>query len=296
MTIKKAVIPAAGFGTRMLPATKVQPKEMLPVVDQPVIQYVVEEAIASKIEDILVITGRGKRALEDHFDRSIELERHLQSKKDHHNLEKIREISNGLSTFFIRQKEQRGLGHAVLCAEKHVADEPFAVMLGDDICVSDPPALEQLISLYNENPGIVIGLEEVKPDKVDSYGIVKPSSIDGRVVELEDLVEKPSVKEAPSNLAIMGRYILTPDIFEALKNTAPDHKGEIQLTNAIRQLIGKVPIYGYIMDTQRFDVGNKLSYLTTNIEMALMRADLREDLSKYLIDLSAKLKNQNTKE
>ena len=290
MVIKKAVIPAAGLGTRLLPATKVQPKEMLPIVDQPVIQYVVEEAIASKIEDILVITGRGKRALEDHFDRSIELERYLESKKDLHNLEKIREISENLSTFFIRQKEPKGLGHAILCSEKHMANEPFAVMLGDDICISDPPALAQLISQYKENPGIVIGLDEVDSSEVDSYGIVKPSSIDGRIVDIEDLVEKPSLKEAPSNLAILGRYILTPEIFEALKITEPDQRGEIQLTNAIRLLIGKVPIYGYILDGQRFDVGNKLSYLTTNIEMALMRDDLRESLSKYLIDLSAKLK------
>lgn len=289
MSILKAVIPAAGLGTRLLPATKAQPKEMLPIVDRPVIQHVVEEAIAAGIRDILIITGRGKRTLEDHFDRSIELENFLKSKNDLENLAAVREISDGPDTFFIRQKEPKGLGHAVLCAEKHIGEEPFAVMLGDDIFVSEPPAIAQMISFYQKNPGIVIAIQEVSPEQVPLYGIVSVSKSIEQAVVIDDLIEKPPADEAPSNLAIIGRYILPPEIFVAIRSISPDKRGEIQLTDAIRWLRGSVPIYGYIFSGCRYDVGSRLSYLTTNIELALMRDDLREDLRQFLLDLSKRL-------
>ncbi|HEX21727.1 MAG TPA: UTP--glucose-1-phosphate uridylyltransferase, partial [Actinobacteria bacterium] len=228
MSISKVVIPAAGLGTRLLPATKSQPKEMLPVVDRPAIQYVVEEAKASGIDDILIITGRGKRTLEDHFDRSIELERHLEAKGDMAKLAAVRSISDGPATYFIRQKEPKGLGHAVLCAEKHMADQSFAVMLGDDIFVSEPPAIAQMIELYNNNPGIIIALQEVSDSQIPLYGIVSVCKKQGKALLIDDLVEKPSLKAAPSNLAIVGRYILTPEIFDALKSIEADKKGEFQ--------------------------------------------------------------------
>lgn len=291
MVIKKAVIPAAGLGTRLLPATKAQPKEMLPVVDRPVIQYVVEEAIASGIEDLLIVTGRGKRSLEDHLDRSIELETYLKLKKDFTNLDIIANISKGPATYYIRQKEPKGLGDAILAAEHHISDEPFAIMLGDDICVSEPSAMSQLITFYKKNPGIVIALEEVEDERVSLYGIVAPSkSIDNMVI-IEDLVEKPDPEKAPSNLAIIGRYILVPEIFESLKTTAFDERGELQLTDAIKNLIGKVPIYGYKLDGKCYDVGNKLSYLTTNIELALTRDDIRDDLMAFLKELMDKMES-----
>lgn len=285
MNISKVVIPAAGLGTRLLPATKSQPKEMLPIVDRPAIQYVVEEATAAGIDDILIITGRGKRTLEDHFDRSIELEKHLIAKGDRENLAAVKAISDGPDTYFIRQKEPKGLGHAVLCAEKHMANEPFAVMLGDDIFVSDPPAIAQMIELYNRNPGIIIALQEVPKQQISLYGIVSVSQQDGEALIVDDLVEKPSAQAAPSNLAIVGRYILTPEIFTALKDVRPDKNGELQLTDALRYLKGKVPIYGYKFTGCRYDVGSKLTYLTTNIELALMRDDLRDDLRDFLIKL-----------
>jgi len=285
MDITKVVIPAAGLGTRLLPATKSQPKEMLPIVDRPAIQYVVEEATAAGINDILIITGRGKRTLEDHFDRSIELERHLEAKGDIDKLAAVRSISDGPDTYFIRQKEPKGLGHAVLCAEKHMAKQPFAVMLGDDIFISEPPAIAQMMELYNRNPGIIVALQEVPDSQVSLYGIVSVYKKKGDMLMVDDLIEKPSVKTAPSNLAIVGRYILTPEIFAALKSIKPDKKGELQLTDAIRHLKGKVPVYGYKFTGCRYDVGSKLTYLTTNIELALMRADLKDELREFLIEL-----------
>lgn len=285
----KAVIPAAGLGTRLLPATKAQPKEMMPIVDRPAIQYVVEEAIGSGIEDILIVTGRGKRTLEDHFDRSVELENYLQSKNDIENLAAIRDISDGPATFFIRQKEPKGLGHAVLCAERHIGNDPFAVMLGDDIFVSRPPALAQMIEFYEKNPGIILAVQEVPPEQVSLYGIVSVKSYRDDSLIIDDLIEKPPAAEAPSNFAIVGRYILPPEIFSALRSILPDKNGELQLTDAIRELRRSVPIYGYKFSGQRYDVGSKLSYLTTNIELALMRDDLRDELRAFILNLIDRL-------
>lgn len=292
--IRKVVIPAAGLGTRMLPATKAQPKEMLPVVDRPVIQYVVEEARASGIEDILIITGRGKRTLEDHFDRSIELEHYLTAKNDFSNLAIAREIGEGLDTFYVRQKEAKGLGHAVLCARRHIGDEPFAVMLGDDIFVSKPPALAQMIAFYEKNPGIIIAIQEVEPEQVHLYGIVSAAEeAPGQSFAIKDMVEKPSIKEAPSRLAIVGRYIFPPEIFSALASTSADKAGEIQLTDAIRSLLGKVPVYGFKFEGNRYDVGNRLTYLTTNIELALMRDDLRDELRAFILKKAEKIRGED---
>lgn len=285
----KAVIPAAGLGTRLLPATKAQPKEMMPIVDRPAIQYVVEEAIGSGIEDILIVTGRGKRTLEDHFDRSVELENYLQSKNDIENLAAIRDISDGPATFFIRQKEPKGLGHAVLCAERHIGNDPFAVMLGDDIFVSRPPALAQMIEFYEKNPGIILAVQEVPPEQVSLYGIVSVKSYRDDSLIIDDLIEKPPAAEAPSNFAIVGRYILPPEIFSALRSILPDKNGELQLTDAIRELRRSVPVYGYKFSGQRYDVGSKLSYLTTNIELALMRDDLRDELRAFILNLIDRL-------
>lgn len=281
----RAVIPAAGLGTRLLPATKSQPKEMLPIVDRPAIQYVVEEAISSGVRDILIITGRGKRTLEDHFDHAIELESVLAAKAENHMIEKLRAIADAADIFFIRQKQPKGLGHAVSCARRHIGEEPFAVMLGDDIFVSEQPALAQMIDLYERQPGIIIAIQEVPAVQTSLYGIVSGEAISESVFQVNDLVEKPSIDKAPSNLAIVGRYIFPPEIFQALEQTKPDSKGEIQLTDAIRKLIDDVPVYGYRFSGKRYDVGSKLSYLTTNIELALQRPDMREDLLVFLKEL-----------
>ena len=283
--ISKAVIPAAGLGTRLLPATKSQPKEMLPIVDRPAIQYVVEEAIDSGIRDLLIITGRGKRSLEDHFDRSVELESFLMAKADNDMLAVLREIADGADFFYIRQREPKGLGHAVSCARRHVANEPFAVMLGDDIFVSEPPALAQMIDFYERQPGIIIAIQEVPAAQTRLYGIVSGEAVSDTVFRVNDLVEKPDVDKAPSNLAIVGRYIFPPQIFEALDQTAADSRGEIQLTDAIRKLTNDVPVYGYRFAGKRYDIGSRLSYLTTNIELALERPDLRDDLLAFLREL-----------
>lgn len=281
MTVAKAVIPAAGLGTRLLPATKSQPKEMLPVVDRPAIQYVVEEAVDAGLEDILIITGRGKRTLEDHFDRSVELESVLSKKADDGTLDLVRQIADGADIFFIRQKEPKGLGHAVACARRHVADEPFAVLLGDDIFV--PPVTAQLVRFYEEHPGCaVLAIQEVMPESVSAYGIVSGRELSDQVVAIDDLVEKPSIDEAPSNLACVGRYVLPPTIFEALAQTQPDARGEIQLTDAIRLLGKDVPIYGFKFSGRRFDIGSRLSYLTTNVELALGRDDIGDQFREFL--------------
>lgn len=285
MAILKAVIPAAGLGTRLLPATKSQPKEMLPIVDRPAIQYVVDEAIDSGIRDLLIISGRGKRSLEDHFDRSVELESFLLAKGDNEMLAVLREIADGADFFYIRQKEPKGLGHAVSCARRHIANEPFAVMLGDDIFVSEPPALAQMMDFYERQPGIVVAIQEVPAELTGLYGIVSGEPISDSVFRVDDLIEKPAAGTAPSNLAIVGRYIFPPEIFEALEQTEPDARGEIQLTDAIRKLINHVPIYGYRFIGKRYDIGSRLSYLTTNIELALQRPDLRDDLLAFLKEL-----------
>ncbi|MEW6189198.1 MAG: UTP--glucose-1-phosphate uridylyltransferase GalU [Actinomycetota bacterium] len=278
----KAIIPAAGFGTRLLPATKAQPKEMLPVVDKPIIQYVIEEAVASGIEDILVITGRGKRAIEDHFDKSFELEYFLREEEKHDFLTHVQGIADLADIHYIRQKELRGLGHAVLCARKHLGNEPFAVLLGDTITLMDIPCTRTLLDIFKECGSPIIAVEEVSRDKVKRYGIIDGYPIGGGIYRVENLIEKPSLEEAPSNLAIFGRYILTPEIFDCLERTPPGRNNEIQLTDALRLLLAEQNIYAYKVEGKRYDIGSKIDWLKANIEIALARNDLREDLTDYL--------------
>lgn len=279
--IRKAIIPAAGLGTRFLPATKAQPKEMLPIVDKPAIQFIVEEAIAAGIEEILVITGRNKRSIEDHFDRSIELEMQLKSQGKYEMLGLIEEISN-VTIHFIRQKEAKGLGHAVLCARQFVGNEPFAVMLGDDIVDADVPCLRQLMDVYDDCGGSVLGVQQVAKDKVSSYGIVNPRPIKENIWQAIDLIEKPSAAEAPSQLAVLGRYILMPEIFELLEHTAPGRGNEIQLTDAICRLAAVQKVYAYNFSGRRYDIGDKEGYLEATIEYALKRPELRDKFLAYL--------------
>jgi UTP--glucose-1-phosphate uridylyltransferase len=283
--VRKAVIPAAGLGTRFLPATKAQPKEMLPLVDTPIIQYVVEEAIASGIEDILIITGRNKRAIEDHFDRSVELETMLDRGHKGDLLSAVRELGNMADIHFIRQKEQLGLGHAIYQARKHIGDEPFAVLLGDEIYVGDTPCLAQLIDVQAELGGSVIGVNAVPMPDVRRYGVIKPQALGPRRYRALDLVEKPAVEEAPSNLAIIGRYVLDSRIFDVLEDLPPGRNGEIQLTDGLRLLNAFSPIYAFDPVTHRYDVGEKLGYLQASVELALTRPDLAEDFRRYLVAL-----------
>lgn len=285
MRVRKAVIPAAGLGTRFLPATKAQPKEMLPLVDTPIIQYVVEEAIASGIEDILIITGRNKRAIEDHFDRSVELETMLDRGHKGDLLSAVRELGNMADIHFIRQKEQLGLGHAIYQARKHIGDEPFAVLLGDEIYVGDTPCLAQLIDVQAELGGSVIGVNAVPMPDVRRYGVIKPQALGPRRYRALDLVEKPAVEEAPSNLAIIGRYVLDSRIFDVLEDLPPGRNGEIQLTDGLRLLNAFSPIYAFDPVTHRYDVGEKLGYLQASVELALTRPDLAEDFRRYLVAL-----------
>lgn len=279
--IRKAVIPAAGLGTRFLPATKAQPKEMLPIVDKPAIQYIIEEAIQSGIEEILIITGRNKRAIEDHFDRNIELELTLKAQGKYDLLGLVEELSN-VTIHYVRQKEAKGLGHAVLCAKQFVGDEPFAVLLGDDIIDSPVPCLRQLMDVYGDYPGTILGVQEVPKHKVSSYGVVKPSPVIENLWQAQDLIEKPAVEEAPSRLAVLGRYIIEPEIFQLLENTEPGRGGEIQLTDGLRKLAGQKPVYAFHFDGRRYDVGDKQGYLEATVEFALKRPDLRENFLRYL--------------
>ena len=279
--IRKAIIPAAGLGTRFLPATKAQPKEMLPIVDKPAIQYIIEEAIASGIEEILIITGRNKRSIEDHFDRSIELELQLKEQGKYEMLGLVEEISN-ITVHFIRQKEAKGLGHAVLCAKQFVGNEPFAVMLGDDIVDAKVPCLRQLMDVYRDYKGSVLGVQEVSKAKVSSYGIVNPKPIKQNVWQALDLIEKPSPEEAPSQLAVLGRYILEPKIFELLEKTKPGRGNEIQLTDAICQLAAIQKVYAYNFSGRRYDIGDKQGYLEATVEYALKRPELRDKFLEYL--------------
>ncbi|HYG58857.1 MAG TPA: UTP--glucose-1-phosphate uridylyltransferase GalU [Symbiobacteriaceae bacterium] len=288
MRVRKAVIPAAGWGTRFLPATKAQPKEMLPLVDKPIIQYVVEEAIASGIEDILIITGRGKRAIEDHFDRSVELETVL-TRSNNGLLSTVRDLGNMADIHFIRQKEQLGLGHAVYQARRHVGNEPFAVLLGDEIYVGDTPCLEQLIDAQEELGGSVIGVNQVPMEDVRRYGVIAHQQLGHRRYRALDLVEKPAVADAPSNLAIIGRYVLDPQVFDVLEELPPGRNGEIQLTDALRLLNGFSPVHAVDPDTQRYDVGEKLGYLTATVELALGRPDLTTEFRAFLKRLVAEL-------
>jgi UTP--glucose-1-phosphate uridylyltransferase len=282
MKVKKAIIPAAGLGTRFLPATKAQPKEMLPIVDKPTIQFIVEEAINSGIEEILIVTGRNKRAIEDHFDRSVELELELSNRGNEELLKQVRDISNLVNIHYVRQKEAKGLGHAVYCARTFVGNEPFAVLLGDDVVDSNVPCLKQLIDVFDEYPGTILGVQEVSPEDVHKYGIVAYDKIGDRLFKVKDLVEKPDKTKAPSNVAILGRYIITPEIFDILENTEPGSGGEIQLTDALKAL-GKIQdMYAYNFEGRRYDIGSKLGFLQATVEFALKRDDLKDEFLKYL--------------
>ncbi|CCO07612.1 UTP--glucose-1-phosphate uridylyltransferase GalU [Desulforamulus hydrothermalis] len=285
MRVRKAIIPAAGLGVRFLPATKAQPKEMLPIVDTPTIQYIVEEAVASGIEDILIVTGRHKRAIEDHFDKSLELEMQLSSKQKHELLGLVRDISEMVDIHYIRQKEPLGLGHAVYCARKFIGDEPFAVLLGDDVIRSQVPCLKQMLNLYDDVRYTVLGVQEVPRQQVDRYGIVAAAPERQGVCRIYDLVEKPPVDQAPSQLAVMGRYILTPRIFDILAATRPGAGGEIQLTDALKKLVQAEAIYGCLFEGKRYDVGDKLGYLKATVEFALERPDLAADFRAYLKEI-----------
>lgn len=286
--VRKAVIPAAGLGTRFLPATKATPKEMLPIVDKPTIQYIVEEALAAGIEDILVITGRSKRAIEDHFDRSIELEMNLKEHGKEKELEVVRKISD-IRIHYIRQKEPRGLGHAILCAQQFIGDEPFAVLLGDDVVDAKVPALKQLIDVYEKTGSSVLGVQEVPLEKVSSYGIVASHATDEpRTFTVSDMVEKPAVEDAPSRLAVLGRYVINPEIFAILEKTEPGRGGEIQLTDALKVLAEQQTMYAYNFEGSRYDVGDKQGFLEATVEIALKRPDLRDKFLTYLQGIVAK--------
>lgn len=280
--ITKAIIPAAGLGTRFLPATKAMPKEMLPIVDKPTIQYIVEEAVASGIEDIIIVTGKGKRAIEDHFDYAPELEQNLMEKGKVELLNKVQYSTNLANIHYIRQKEPKGLGHAVWCARKFIGDEPFAVLLGDDIVQSETPCLKQLINQFEETNNSIIGVQNVPKEETNRYGIIDPAFQDGRLYQVENFVEKPALGTAPSNLAIMGRYILTPEIFSMLDQQEAGAGGEIQLTDAIQQLNQIQQVFAYDFEGKRYDVGEKLGFVKTTIEFALQNEEIKDDLVEFL--------------
>jgi UTP--glucose-1-phosphate uridylyltransferase len=285
MRIRKAIIPAAGMGTRFLPATKAMPKEMLPIIDKPGIQYIVEEAVASGIEDILIVTGKGKRAIEDHFDSSYELEQSLLLRGKLDLLSEVQKPSDLIDIHYIRQKEPRGLGHAIWCARKFIGNEPFAVLLGDDIVQSEVPCLQQLMDVYDQVQGAVLAVKNVSNEEVSRYGIVDPDPTGGdgdRILKIRGVVEKPEPDRAPSNVAIIGRYILTPAIFEILETQAVGAGGEIQLTDAIFRLMQNESVYAYKFHGKRYDTGEKLGYLKTIIDFALERPDLKDEVRRYL--------------
>lgn len=286
MKVRKAVIPAAGLGTRFLPATKAIPKEMLPIVDKPTIQYIVEEVIASGIEDVLIITGRNKGSIEEHFDRAIELEDNLEKNNKEEFLEEIRKISKMINIHTVRQKDPLGLGHAIYCAKSFVGNEPFAVLLGDDIVDSSKPCLKQMLEIYDEYQSTILGVQTVGWENVNKYGIVSGSKINERMYTVNDLVEKPHKDNAPSNIAILGRYIITPKIFEILENTKTGVGGEIQLTDGLKELCNIEEVYAYIFEGRRYDVGNKLGFLEATVDYALKRDDLRDNFKKYLKTLN----------
>ncbi len=286
--VTKAIIPAAGLGTRFLPATKAQPKEMLPIVDKPTIQYIIEEAVQSGITDIIIITGRGKRSIEDHFDKSYELEATLEKKQKWTALEEVQSIANLANIHYIRQKEPLGLGHAILCARAFIGEDPFAVMLGDDVIDSDLPCLKQLIQAFDHYKAPILGVQEVNPDEVSKYGIVSPGvneEADQITSPIAGLVEKPHQDEAPSRLAIMGRYILTPDIFLHLEQLKVGAGGEYQLTDALNQYCQESPVYAKVFDGIRYDIGDKLGFIKATIEFAMKRPELQHNVTQYLKDL-----------
>ena len=286
--VKKAIIPAAGLGTRFLPATKAMPKEMLPIVDKPTIQYIVEESVASGIEDIIIVTGKGKRAIEDHFDNAFELESNLMEKSKFELLEKV-QASSKVEIHYIRQKEPKGLGHAVWCARKFIGDEPFAVLLGDDIVQAETPCLKQLIDEYDQTLSSVIGVQTVPENETHRYGIVDPSEQMGRRYQVNQFIEKPARGTAPSNLAIMGRYILTPEIFMFLEQHEKGAGGEIQLTDAIQKLNEIQRVFAYNFEGKRYDVGEKLGFVKTTIEFALQNEEIKDELLEYLTSLIQKM-------
>jgi UTP--glucose-1-phosphate uridylyltransferase len=285
MSVRKAIIPAAGLGTRFLPATKAQPKEMLPIVDKPTLQYIIEEAVLSGIEEILIITGRNKKSIEDHFDKSVELELELESKGKIDLLNEVRDISDLVNIHYIRQKEPRGLGHAIYCARSFIGNEPFAVLLGDDIVYGEKPCLKQLIDTYEEYKTTILGVQQVKENEVSKYGIIEGKHIEDRVYKVKGMVEKPTIQEAPSNIAVLGRYIINPAIFEILERTQPGKGGEIQLTDALKELAQKEAIYAYEFAGRRYDVGDKLGFLEATVEYALRRDELKDEFLDYLIDI-----------
>ena len=280
--VRKAIIPAAGLGTRFLPATKAQAKEMLPIVDKPTLQYIIEEAIESGIEEILIVTGRSKKSIEDHFDRSVELELELEQKGKTEMLEMVQDISNMVNIHYIRQKEPKGLGHAVHCAKSFIGNEPFAVLLGDDIVDAETPCLKQMIDAYDEYKTSILGVQEVAKENVDKYGILDVKYIEDRVYKVKDMVEKPSVDDAPSNIAILGRYIITPEIFNILETQEEGKGGEIQLTDALQTLATKEAIYAYNFEGRRYDVGDKLGFLEATVDFALKRPELRDEFMEFL--------------
>lgn len=285
--VRKAIIPAAGLGTRFLPATKAMPKEMLPIVNKPTIQFIVEEAVASGIEDIIIVTGKNKRAIEDHFDRALELEQNLESKGKTRLLESVRHSSNLANIHYIRQQEPKGLGHAIWCARKFIGDEPFAVLLGDDIIESEVPATKQLIDQYEAHERSIIGVQRVQYEMTNRYGIIDPLAVEGKLIPVRTFVEKPPVDEAPSNFAILGRYILKPDVFEALSGQEVGAGGEIQLTDAIARLNEAQTVFAYEFDGRRYDVGEPIGFVETTICHALSDPDLKDDvraLLKRLVD------------
>jgi len=281
-TVRKGVFPAAGLGTRFLPATKAQPKEMLPLVDKPTIQYVVEEAVASGLEELVLVTGRNKRAIEDHFDAAFELEYYLQDRGKTEELAQIKTISELASVSYVRQKEPLGLGHAILCARALVGDEPFGVFLGDDIIVSETPCMRQLLDVYARYAGPVVAVMRIPGEEIGRYGVIKAKALGGNVYEVLDMVEKPAPKDAPSDLAIIGRYVLTPDLFPILAETPADSRGEIQLTNGLRTLRQRRPIYAVEFEGKRYDTGDKLGFLKATVDFALARPDLGDEFRAYL--------------
>jgi len=289
MKVRKAVIPAAGLGTRFLPATKAMPKEMLPIVDTPTIQYIIQEAIDSGIEEILIITGKSKRAIEDHFDKNVELELELEKKANEELLKVVRDITDLVDIHYIRQKEAKGLGHAIYCAKTFVGNEPFAVMLGDDVVYTeDTPCLKQMIEVYDQYKTSILGVQTVKDEDVCKYGIVDGKRVSDRVYTVKGLVEKPVVDEAPSNVAILGRYIINPGIFDILAETKPGKGGEIQLTDALKELAIREDMYAYDFIGKRYDVGNKQGFLEATVETALRRSDLRDEFLDYLVKVVEK--------
>ena len=284
MKVKKAVIPAAGLGTRFLPATKAQPKEMLPIVDKPTIQYIVEEAVESGIEDLIIVTGRHKRAIEDHFDKHLELEMALEAKGKDDMLDMVQDISELINVHYVRQKEPKGLGDAILRAKTFIGDEPFAVLLGDDIVKAEKPVTKQLMDVYEEKESSIIGVQKVADEVVHKYGIVDYSDCNNELYNVDNLIEKPPLEEAPSNIAILGRYIIEPEIFSILENTEPGKGNEIQLTDALLELVNRQEVYAQVFDGKRYDIGNKLGFLEATVEFAFDRDDINDDFREYLVD------------